>query len=113
MALSRVLGSLPLGLRRAAAQASPSAEQGSGGAIAKVLRSEGCGVVIASRRGDVLQSFAEKIGAHPLIAAARELLMSDERAEIRLRNPISRALETAEGQPSLWRAGKRDAHRCA
>jgi NAD(P)-dependent dehydrogenase (short-subunit alcohol dehydrogenase family) len=49
-----------------------SAEQGSGGAIAKALRSEGCDVVIAARRADVLQSFAEKIGAQPLIADARD-----------------------------------------
>jgi hypothetical protein len=40
-------------------------------------------------------------------------VVSDDRAEIRLRNPISRALATVEGHPSLWRAGKRDAHRCA
>jgi NAD(P)-dependent dehydrogenase (short-subunit alcohol dehydrogenase family) len=49
-----------------------SAEQGSGGAIAKALRSEDCNVIIAARRADVLQAFAEKIGAHALVADARD-----------------------------------------
>jgi len=49
-----------------------SAEHGSGGAIAKAFRAEGCNVIVAARRGEVLGAFAEKIGAHPITADARD-----------------------------------------
>lgn len=49
-----------------------SAEHGSGGAIAKAYRAEGCNVVISARRADVLGAFALRIGAHPVVADARD-----------------------------------------
>jgi len=49
-----------------------SAEGGSGGAIAKAFRAGGCNVVISARRGEVLGAFAQKIGAHAIVADARD-----------------------------------------
>lgn len=49
-----------------------SAEHGSGGAIAKAYRAAGCQVMIAARRADALGDFAHKIGAHPVVADARD-----------------------------------------
>jgi len=49
-----------------------SAERGTGGAIAKAYRAEGCNVVVAARRSDVLGEFAQKIGAHAIVADARD-----------------------------------------
>lgn len=49
-----------------------SAERGSGGVIAKAYRAEGCNVLIAARRGEVLGAFAERIGAHAIVADARD-----------------------------------------
>ena len=57
---------------RAAVVLGASAEHGSGGAIAKAFRAEGCDVIVAARRGEVLAAFAEKIGASALIADARD-----------------------------------------
>jgi NAD(P)-dependent dehydrogenase (short-subunit alcohol dehydrogenase family) len=49
-----------------------SAERGSGGAIAKAFRAEGCNVVIAARRTEILAEFAAKIGAHAVPTDARD-----------------------------------------
>jgi len=49
-----------------------SEERGTGGAIAKAFRAEGCNVMIAARRPDSLEAFAQKIGAHPFTADARD-----------------------------------------
>lgn len=46
------------------------AECGSGGAIAKAYRAEGCNVIISARRADVLTAFAQRIGAHVVVADA-------------------------------------------
>lgn len=49
-----------------------SAEHGSGGTIAKAFRAAGCNVMIAARRTEVLNTFAQQIGAHACTTDARD-----------------------------------------
>jgi NAD(P)-dependent dehydrogenase (short-subunit alcohol dehydrogenase family) len=49
-----------------------SAENGSGGAIAKAFTAEGCNVLISARRADELRSFAGRIGAIAVTCDARD-----------------------------------------